>query len=209
MAKTGVCALVAQRQGTSAVEAGWTAYSTNAAYAGHSASNNYVYLLQFTTPAYNGNSSKITFSFGVGKQSATSGTLRYAVCSSDANKFSYNNTVAAVTDSYAIKAGTFSYSGLTSGVNTVSFTVDTDGLKGGTTYYLYIWGSSSTSDWVTVHAIDSNNWHSISIQYNEGGLVYIANGSSFDAYEVWIANGSKFEQYEVYVADGSKFVPCG
>ena len=41
------------------------------------------------------------------------------------------------------------------------------------------------------------------------GLVYIANGSSFDAYEVWIANGTKFEQYEVYVADGSKFVLCG
>lgn len=41
------------------------------------------------------------------------------------------------------------------------------------------------------------------------GLVYIANGSSFEAYEVWIANGTKFERYEPYVADGSKFVPCG
>lgn len=40
-------------------------------------------------------------------------------------------------------------------------------------------------------------------------LVYIGNGTSFDAYEVWIANGSKFERYEPYVADGSKFVPCG
>lgn len=40
------------------------------------------------------------------------------------------------------------------------------------------------------------------------GLVYIANGSSFDAYEVWIANGTKFERYEPYVADGSKFVLC-
>ena len=40
------------------------------------------------------------------------------------------------------------------------------------------------------------------------GLVYIANGSSFDAYEVYIANGTEFERYEPYVADGSKFVLC-
>lgn len=40
------------------------------------------------------------------------------------------------------------------------------------------------------------------------GLVYIANGSKFEAYEVWIANGSKFERYEPYVANGSKFEPC-
>ena len=209
MAKTGSCTLVAQRQGTSAVEAGWTAYSTNAAYAGASSSNQYVYLLKFTTPAFKGNSSKITFNLAVGKQSATAGTLRYAVCTSDANKFSYNNTTSAVTDSNALKSGTFSYSGLTSGVNTISFTVATNGLKSEQTYYLFIWGSSSTSDWVTVYAIDSNNWHSISLEYNEGGLVYIANGSSFDAYEVWIANGSKFEQYEVYIGDGTKWVPCG
>ena len=40
------------------------------------------------------------------------------------------------------------------------------------------------------------------------GLLYIANGSKFEAYEVWIADGSKFVQYEPYVADGSKFVLC-
>jgi hypothetical protein len=44
--------------------------------------------------------------------------------------------------------------------------------------------------------------------YMSAGLVYIANGSKFEAYEVWIANGSKFERYEPYVADGSKFVLC-
>lgn len=40
------------------------------------------------------------------------------------------------------------------------------------------------------------------------GLVYIANGSSFDAYEVYIANGTTFERYMPYIADGSQFVLC-
>ena len=206
---TGLCTLVEQRQGTSAVEAGWTSYSTNAAYAGYSSSNKYVYLLKFTTPAFSGDSVGLTFNLGVEKVAVNSGTLRYAICSSDANKFSYNNTTGAVSDSNAIKTGTFAYSNLTSNVNTVSFTVSTSGLKGGQTYYLFIWSYSTTSSSIIIHAIDSNNYHSISIEYNEGGYVYIANGSKFEAYEVWIANGTKFERYEPYIGDGSKFVPCG
>lgn len=35
------------------------------------------------------------------------------------------------------------------------------------------------------------------------GLVYIANGSSFDAYEVWIANGTEYERYEPCIANGT------
>lgn len=76
------------------------------------------------------------------------------------------------------------------------------------TWYLYVYVAEKGGAWQFV----SPSGTKIKLTYTEesdGGLVYIANGSSFDAYEVWIANGSKFEQYEVYVADGSKFVLCG
>ena len=42
----------------------------------------------------------------------------------------------------------------------------------------------------------------------ETGFVYVANGSSFDAYEVWIANGTKFELYEPYIGNGSSWDLC-
>lgn len=40
------------------------------------------------------------------------------------------------------------------------------------------------------------------------GLVYIANGSKFEAYEVWVANGTTFERYEAYIGNGSSWEPC-
>lgn len=76
------------------------------------------------------------------------------------------------------------------------------------TWYVYVYVTTKGSAWQYVTTSNTK----LKLTYTEesdGGLVYIANGSSFEAYEVWIANGSKFEQYEVYVADGSKFVPCG
>ena len=38
-----------------------------------------------------------------------------------------------------------------------------------------------------------------------GGIIYISNGSSFDAYQVYIANGSGWDHYMPYVANGSSF----
>ena len=49
----------------------------------------------------------------------------------------------------------------------------------------------------------------ITVTYEPKGVVYIANGSSFDAYEVYIANGSSFDRYIPYIANGSSFDVCG
>lgn len=38
-----------------------------------------------------------------------------------------------------------------------------------------------------------------------GGIVYIANGNSFDAYQVFIANGVSWDQYMPYAANGSSW----
>lgn len=75
------------------------------------------------------------------------------------------------------------------------------------TWYIYVHVTKNGGSWQFVTTSNTK----IKLTYTEesdGGLVYIANGSKFEAYEVWIANGTKFEQYEVYVADGSKFVMC-
>lgn len=40
------------------------------------------------------------------------------------------------------------------------------------------------------------------------GLVYIGNGSSYDAYEVYIGNGTSWDKYTPYVGDGTDWVVC-
>lgn len=47
------------------------------------------------------------------------------------------------------------------------------------------------------------------ITYEPKGVIYIANGSKFEAYEVYIANGSGWDKYVPYIANGSKFDICG
>lgn len=40
------------------------------------------------------------------------------------------------------------------------------------------------------------------------GLVYIGNGSSYDAYEVYIGNGTSWDKYIPYIGNGSSWDNC-
>lgn len=171
------------QQRTSSSSGAWNAYSKNAAYAGYLSSSKkyYAYNLQFKTPAYAGIATKLTFNFGVGMDSSSSGTLRYAICKSDANRNMYTGTPNAVTgDAHQLYSGTFTYSGLTSGVNTISLSVNTDFLEADKTYYLFIWSFSTTaSSYITIYGIDSNNYHSVVLTYEaESELTYFDTPAS-------------------------------
>ena len=40
------------------------------------------------------------------------------------------------------------------------------------------------------------------------GLIYIGNGSSFDAYEVYIGNGTSWDKYIPYIGNGTDWDVC-
>lgn len=40
------------------------------------------------------------------------------------------------------------------------------------------------------------------------GLIYIGNGSSYDAYEVYIGNGTSWDKYTPHIGDGTNWVVC-
>ena len=81
--------------------------------------------------------------------------------------------------------------------------IETIDLLPNTTYYLYLWGSD-TAGYIEVA---NTEHHSVSLEYYSG-IVYIDNGSGFDAYEVYIDNGSSWDKYIPYIDNGSGWDIC-
>ena len=48
----------------------------------------------------------------------------------------------------------------------------------------------------------------ITVTYNELGVVYIDNGTTFEAYQVYIDNGSSWDLYAPYIDNGSSWDSC-
>jgi hypothetical protein len=71
-----------------------------------------------------------------------------------------------------------------------------------TTYYLWLFPPSTTFGWWA-------HYESFTIETSGGaGLVYIDNGSSFDAYMVYIDNGTSWDPYIPYIDNGSSWDIC-
>lgn len=88
-----------------------------------------------------------------------------------------------------IKSGTVNITHNTDGTKSLSFSfsvTDRDGLS-------YTCGSASSSGSMTLTAITPQ------------GVVYIDNGSAFEAYQVYIDNGSSWDRYIPYIDNGSSW----
>lgn len=174
-----------------------------ACYAGYNNYNYYAYVLKFTTPTFAGASESINFNFWMYKGVGTTVRLRYAICSSDANKTLYCETSSAVTDSYQITTGTVSFSNMTTTTESRTLTVSTTGLQSNQTYYLILWAYNQTG--IELREINSA-WgsYSITMGYNDG-VVWIDNGSSFEAYQCYIDNGTSWDLCVPYIDNGSSW----
>ncbi len=142
MAYTANCTLVGQTYNNSA----WGSYNPGqACWAGNDQGDSYTTIIKFTTPSFSGRSTRLTVSFPTkhisGYYNSQWPDIRYALCSSDANKAAYRNTTSAVSDPYQIASG---YKEITAG-DPVTLTFDTSVLKANTSYYVYIWGGDSYS----------------------------------------------------------------
>lgn len=185
----------------------WVGYGVTHAYAGTGNGIYYAYLLKFDIPEFIGVSSRLTFNLCFAGSSGKTASLRYAVATSDENMNLYANTNEEVVDSYQITSGVITTSTITSGVNYQDFVIHTTGITSGGTYYLYLWGyaPSTSPESITIQAI---NYHTVTMNFNKG-LIYIDNGSGFDAYMLYIDNGTGWDQYIPYIDNGTGWDICG
>lgn len=142
---TKACTIVNQGWGNVNLNQG---YGTGPAYAGLASGTYFVTSLKFTTPTFAGVPASIDFTIvmGLSGYDEKSSRLRYALCTSDANIKSYENTAAAVTDPNQITSGITVVSGGLSAYDTTNtITVDASAIKPNTTYYLVLWAGDKVT----------------------------------------------------------------
>lgn len=138
----------------------------------------YATLTKFKTPSFSGTSSNISLLMYIVGVLGNSPTLRYALCTSDVNKGSYVNTYSAVSDPYQVASGTVTFTNISPSANNYeTISIDTSGVKGGETYYLYLWASTPTSNPSFVSVQGSNYHRSITVTYYEPYTLSISQGS--------------------------------
>lgn len=193
--------------------------TTDAAYAGRNELDQYyAYVLKFTTPEFQGVSQNIDVAIWMyNNLNDTTVTLRYALCTSDANKTSYVNTSEIVSDTNQIATGTVTFDELALSLDALAiakksqtFSIETEKVESNKTYYLFLWAFDSEDTGVEIISATSDYYggHSVSIGYNSG-IIYIDNGSSFDAYQCYIDNGSSWDLCIPYIDNGSNWDICG
>ena len=140
------------------------------------------------------NTSSISFTFQIsaiqsGWNWATQGTnISYTITIDGTN---YTGTIPSYNGSSTVtlKSGTLNVEHDASGTKTISFSfkvTDRDGLS-------YTCGSASASGSMTLTPTTGR------------GLVYIDNGSGWDAYQVYIDNGNSWDRYIPYIDNGSSW----
>lgn len=208
---TAKCTIVAQGgyDGTKPyTSAGWNGPSSAAMYAGKTyttadGTKYYPYYLLFKTPDFVGASQRLTIQYHAERKYGTDPTLRWALCSSDANKKSYYGTVNAVADEYKLVAGTITHTNITTGGKVFTLTIDITTLKPSTTYCLYLWGGHTTTS-STLLYISPTSKHAVNLEISTG-LAYIDDNGELGAYQAYIEDGGKFDLYVAYIDNGSAF----
>jgi hypothetical protein len=157
-----------------------SSYSDSLVYAGYADDwRLYAASIKFTAPTFSGISESVTFTINMGEGLSTTATLRYAICTSDANIKSYMNTSEEVSDQYQIASGTINVTAPNEGyINTNTFTINTTKLQSDSTFYLILWaGASDSSGGMGLQNRDAyNNTPSAIITYNDGYILTISQG---------------------------------
>ena len=167
-------------------------------------------VIKFTTPStYAGLSTSIDIGLAVWQAGyAYQPTLRYAVCTSDKNWPMYYSVAGEVSDVYQVAQGygQVKFPMPPNGAYTTQhWTLSVADLEPATSYYLFIWGYAANYGFVKV---DVSTYHSVSVTYNEA-VVYIDNGSGFEAYTAFIDDGTKWVPCIPYRDNGSSWDMLG
>lgn len=187
----------------------WAGYSTTErAYAGYAGGVRYdAAIFRFDVPAlskgFKGLSVRIAVYNGLG----TNPKLRYAICTSDANRESYRSTTGAVSDPNQIATGTITLSGVGSTASMKEFSIQDVNLEGGKTYYLILWAAETTGVFISAVNSELGN-HSVSVSY-DGGVVWLKANGQVKPYMVFAKASGSLKQMISYVKTASGVKPGG
>jgi hypothetical protein len=156
--------------------------------------------LRFTTPDIAGAIESLSISMGMVTVGNTDVSFYWNLLASDETRDRYTNTTSSSVGGTHLASGMTSPKNLsTTAIVTHTMTIPASNLLPNTTYYLVMWSTTyQQSNAVLVNFADSI---SITVGYNVG-LVYIDNGSGFEAYQCYIDNGSSWDLCIPYIDNG-------
>ena len=173
--------------------------------------SNWVTVFKFNLPTA---AKSITFTFYTGEYtSGTISTLNYKFTTGEDENLL--NSIATINGAVATSGdGSFQLTGKTSGQSLVKSVVTIEKELSAGTHYMYMWTGLSAGYPYNYYMFRIyNDEYGVSATYEKSdkvyAVVYIDNGTSFDAYEVWIDNGNDWEQYIPYIDNGSSWDECG
>lgn len=184
-------------------------------YTGTTTNTNHLLRYSFTTPA-SGYITSLTYSTTLRYYSGPTGYTR-PIRVKVTQDSSFHAALSCSTTDYD---ASYTYSIQTGDVK-MSVTITGLKLSPNQTYYIYVFpgsgfksSSSNSNGAYMVYCYNNDGENLSSLSYDESsmissGLVYIDNGSSWDAYEVYIDNGSSWDQYIPYIDDGTNWTMCG
>lgn len=182
----------------------WDYTTTERGYAGYAGGVRYdATILRFDVPSLPSPFKSLDIGIVVSSGVGSDVKLRYAVCTSDANRAEYVSTTGAVSDANQIADGTIAIGEVSSAAAKMEFSIDVD-LAGGKTYYLILWAFEQTG--VFVNAASSG--HSATVVYNGGVVRLKANGQAKPHMALAKVSGS-LKQTIPYVKTASGIKPCG
>lgn len=152
------------------------------------------YHMKFKTPEYIDHPANLTISIKMkGMDLGFSGaadpdpTMRYAICSSDANYQLYARTTSPVTDEFQIISGTFAENTTNGGVSNIvvkNVILDPD-----TIYYLIIWDANYMMSGRQTNIYPASE-HNIAVELAGSDPIYY---TKFDLYIPYIDNGTSWD----------------
>ena len=184
---------------------GWVYGTNKEAFVGYAGGARYdAAILRFDAPYVPGASEALDLSLAVRKSGNSNVRLRWAVCTSDANKEKYRSTTNTVADKNQIASGTILLDNLTDKdtVYTRTFQIPVEGIGKGT-WYLILWAYESSGAWLEPISTDKGSY-GISVVCAAGGVVRVKTADGVKAFAVY--NGKR-KQLIPYVKTASGIKP--
>lgn len=197
---------------TRAHNSGWFDYGeTIQGFAGANSGYYYVTVLKFITPDFGESSTtNVSFSLWTSQGNQKNVTLRYAICTSDINKERYTNTYLAVSDTYQLASGIVTLSDIQPAGGSPTYktiAVNTSRLMPSTTYYLFLWASTSKdspgfvvfqgSAYHEKISVTYYDPYSLSISAEQGSKIMVNRTASGRGAVGSLGNGAKIYQEDL------------
>lgn len=173
---------------------GWVYGTDNRSYAGFAGGVQYaVSILRFDAPAIPGTVKNLNVSLIMTKGINSDVTLRWALCTSDANREKYRSTYGEVADENQIASGTIHIEGLTGTGETRLFDIPVENIGKGT-WYLILWaGDEGGGIFLEPVSSDKGNY-SVSIICT-GGILWIKTAGGVKPFGVYNGERKRLTPY--------------